>query len=143
MFVQDRDSSRRYFTDVWRKHNEKKIILEPLEQQILNVILEHPEYHQFLNDEEKAMNFEVAQGQGESNPFLHMGMHIAIREQVQFDRPTGVRTIYGSILDEGKKAKHELEHLMMECFGKMLWQAQLANKVPDENEYLDCLKKLS
>ena len=141
MFVKDRDSSRRTFIDVWRKHNEKTV-MDPLELLILDVILEHPEYHRYLENEDKAINYEPNRQAGESNPFLHMGMHIALREQVQNNRPPGVRDIYLQLIDKKFTSQHELEHLMMECFGRMMWEAQLNNCAPDFIKYLDCIKML-
>jgi hypothetical protein len=32
---------------------------------------------------------------------------------------------------------------MMECLGKVLWQAQLSRTMPDEAAYLECLRKLA
>jgi hypothetical protein len=30
----------------------------------------------------------------------------------------------------------------MECLGESLWQAQRDNRLPDEDAYLECLRKL-
>lgn len=141
MFVRDRDSSRKIFVNVWKKYKGKSL-LDPMEQQILNVILEHPEYHHFLDDEEKAITFEVSPESGEGNPFLHMGMHIAIKEQIQFDQPSGIREICQTILEKHGQDQHNLEHRIMACFGRVLWEAQMNNKIPDEAEYLACVKRL-
>ena len=79
MFVRNRQSSRGLFFDVWRKYNVNAQ-LEPLEQLVLGVILEHPEYHHFLHDDANTMELEFDPGSGKTNPFLHMGMHIAVKE---------------------------------------------------------------
>ena len=140
MFVQNRESSRGFFFDVWHKYYANKP-LEPLEQIVLGVILEHPEYHYFFQDETSTVNYEFDPGSGDTNPFLHMGMHIAIKEQVQADRPAGVRQIYLSLC-ELFQDQHKVEHQMMECLGSMLWQAQINNQLPEENVYMDCIRKL-
>ena len=53
---------------------------------------------------------------------------------------TGIEQLYQAMLKKSNDP-HETEHLMMECLGKMLWEAQSQNKMPDESDYLHCLKK--
>jgi len=140
MFVRNRESSRGFFFDVWRKY-KVNAPLQPLEQLVLGVILEHPEYHKFLEDETNIMDQHFDNGSGSTNPFLHMGMHIAVKEQVQADRPAGVRKIFLSLC-EARQEQHKVEHEMMECLGSMLWQAQMNDQLPDENLYMECIKKI-
>lgn len=139
-FIQDRDSSRRFFIEVWKKHNAG-ILLQPLEELILGVIQEHPEYHSYLQEEGDILAREFMPESGTTNPFLHMGMHIAIREQAASDRPHGVAGIYQR-LAKSATSVHDLEHRLMECLGETLWRAQRDNTLPDETAYLECLKKL-
>ncbi len=75
------------------------------------------------------------------NPFLHMGMHITIKEQVSVDRPAGIKTVYQKLLSK-TGSEVEAEHLMLDCLGEALWLAQRNNTMPDEMQYLSCLKKL-
>lgn len=141
MFIQDRNSARRFFTDVWLKYRNS-VQLEPMERLVLEVILEHPEYHRVVSDPEAALGLDTGPETGETNPFLHMGMHIAIREQVQADRPAGIREMYQSLIAKGRDDQHNLEHKIMECLGEVLWTAQQNNSLPDENRYMDCIKKI-
>ena len=141
MIIQDRDSSRRFFLDVWQKYQANNS-LQPLEKFVLEVILEHPEYHKYLEDEESSLALEFLPDQGATNPFLHMGMHIAIREQVSTDRPPGIREFYQQGLKK-LQSNHDLEHIIMECLGEALWKAQQDNTLPDESEYLECIKKIT
>ena len=141
VFFQDRESTRGFFIDVWGKYRDGKP-LQPVEQIIATVILDHPEYHVLLEDRTTAMRHDAVPGAGVENPFLHMGMHIAIREQVQADRPAGIAGIYRSLIEKGHLDPHNLEHDMMECLGQTLWMAQRANSIPDENEYLECIKRI-
>lgn len=142
MLIEDRDSGRRFFIEVWRKH-QNSAILEPLEDMVLGVILEHPEYHEILGDEERAFTLEFTPESGTVNPFLHMGMHISIKEQVQADRPAGIKALYHSLLGPSHSTIHDLEHRMMECLGEVLWVAQRDNIPPDETAYLECVRRLS
>lgn len=136
----NRDAIRQAYCQVWRKHRTQTA-LEPLEQLILDVILEHPEYQALLADEERAMATDFLPEAGETNPFLHMGMHIAIREQLGCDRPAGIRALYQQLLIK-KGDAHRVEHDMMECLGHALWQAQRNQATPDDTDYLNCLRTL-
>jgi hypothetical protein len=139
--IQDRESSRRFFVQVWKKF-ESGQPLQQLEELVLGVIQEHPEYHVLLDRDEELLLQEFTPETGITNPFLHMGMHIAIREQVKSDRPAGIREIYQNLVAKSASV-HELEHRMMECLGETLWSAQRNNTLPDEASYLDCIKRIS
>ena len=139
-FIQDRDASRRFFLSVWDKYRTGEV-LEPLENMILNVILEHPEYHGLLQTGASALEQEFTPAEGVTNPFLHMGMHIAIREQVNTDRPAGIRRIHQQLAEKLSSA-HEAEHRMFECLGEVLWIAQQNNTLPDEADYVEKIKRL-
>lgn len=141
MFNRNRDSARQVFIGTWKKYLEKRS-LETLEQQVLAVILEHPEYHEILSDQQSALTEEYAQEEGRSNPFLHMGMHIAIREQVSGNRPAGIAAVYESLLAKHSGDCHTVEHLMQECLGEALLSAWRNGTQPDDNVYLNCLRNL-
>ncbi|MCU7882465.1 MAG: DUF1841 family protein [Candidatus Thiodiazotropha sp. (ex Lucinoma aequizonata)] len=134
----DRNQLRQVFFEVWRKHQSGEV-LEPLEEIVSSVVMEHPEYHAMLNDREKLLVQEFHPEGGESNPFLHMAIHISLMEQVTTDRPTGISGLYRRLCQRMGE-EHEAEHQLMECLGRMLWEAQSANKLPDEQAYLDCIK---
>jgi uncharacterized protein DUF1841 len=140
MFVQDRNEARNYFYQVWDKR-KNQIPLEPIELMISEVIIEHPEYHHYLDDKETSYNNDFNPEQNESNPFLHMGMHIALKEQVSSDRPTGINIIFNKLMEKSVSV-HDSEHKMMECLGQSLWEAQRNNAPPDESIYLECLKRI-
>ena len=141
MFVQDRNEARNYFFQVWAKYKDK-LPLEPIEAIISDVILEHPEYHHYLDDKETSFNSDFKPEQNQTNPFLHMGMHIALKEQVSSDRPSGIGQIFNQLMTKSISI-HDAEHKMMECLGQSLWEAQRNNVAPDENSYLESLKRIS
>ncbi len=140
MFGQDRNRLRLFYLQAWEKHQADKP-LEPLEALIAGVIAQHPEYHTLLASKD-ALDKDFSPEQGQSNPFLHMGMHISLAEQINTDRPTGIRDTYQKIKHKHGDA-HQAEHQMMECLGLALWEAQQQNRAPDESAYLECLKKLT
>lgn len=136
---QSRDEVRQVYLNVWHKMQRRQL-LEPMEAMIADVIENHPEYHALLAESDDVKQQEFTPEQGQTNPFLHMGMHIALREQAGTDRPAGIKSIYQRLL--AAKGQHEAEHAMMECLGQVLWNAQRGAQPPDETEYLNCLKKL-
>lgn len=136
---QNRDEIRQVYLTVWQKMQQGQI-LQPMESLIADVIQLHPEYHPLLQDSASAQHSEFNPEAGNANPFLHMGMHIALREQTSTDRPAGIERIYQKLCK--KKGQHDAEHAMSECLGQALWLAQRNNSMPDEVSYLECLKKL-
>ena len=140
LFGQDRDQMRQFYCEVWRKHRDKQL-LEPLERQLTDIILQHPEYQPLLEDAEQACSKDYPPETGESNPFLHMSLHMAIQEQLATDKPTGIRNLYQQLLSHYPDS-HELEHRIMECLAEMIWQSQRAGTIPDEEAYLQCIRAL-
>lgn len=136
---QSRDEVRQVYLGVWHKI-QQNLVLEPMEALIADVIEIHPEYHALLAGSDDIKQQEFTPGQGQTNPFLHMGMHITLREQAGTDRPPGIKLVHQKLVS--KQGAHEAEHAMMECLGQTLWTAQRNNQPPDEAAYLDCLKKL-
>jgi len=133
IFGNDRNALRRFYCDVWSRHRRGEP-LDPLASQIARVIAEHPEYHALLEDEDGALGAEFTPEMGRTNPFLHMGMHLALREQTATDRPAGILGIHQMLVSQ--HGPHEAEHRMMDCLGEAIWQA------PDEAAYLTCLRAL-
>ena len=88
-----RDHLRQAYSDAWRKQ-VAGAPLTPLEAMIADVIGLHPEYQAMLQDTEAALDFEPNAAGAQENPFLHMGLHMAVREQVSIDRPPGVRELH-------------------------------------------------
>lgn len=139
MFGQNRQELRRFFLTSWQKRLAGDP-LQPLETLVTQVIEQHPEYHRLLGDEDRLAR-DFSPETGETNPWLHMGMHITLAEQLGSDRPPGIRNVYTGIT-RSYDNPHDAEHAMMECLGLVLWEAQRAGNQPDEQAYLACLKKL-
>ena len=140
MFGQDREQLRRFFQTAWDKRLAGQA-LQPLEQLVAEVIAQHPEYQDQLTGDE-ALQREFSPDDGQTNPWLHMGMHISLGEQLLADRPAGLRGLYQRIANR-LGDPHAAEHAMMDCLGVALWEAQRSNRAPDEAAYLECLRKLA
>jgi len=134
LYSNSRNDTRQMFFDVWQKL-QTDTPLTALETIVGDIIRLHPEYHALLEQPENSLNRDWRPEQGETNPFLHMGMHIAIREQLSIDRPVGVKAAYEALLARIGDA-HATEHEMLECLGEALWLAQREGRLPDEQAYL-------
>jgi hypothetical protein len=132
--------TRQMFFTSWKKYQHKEL-LSPLEHEIVQVILAHPEYHKILENQNKFQQQSYFPELGEPNPFLHMGLHLAVREQVATERPVGINAIYKNLV----KKYHDplvVEHLIMEQLAECLWLSQKNNVPPDEHHYLQILANL-
>ena len=113
--------------------------MSPLEIQITAVIAEHPEFLDAITATD--LDRDYAPEGGQTNPFLHMGLHLGIREQVATDRPPGIANIHRQLAARHRDA-HRAEHEMIECLAETLWEAQRAGNAPDETRYLERLRRL-
>ena len=138
MFTNDRNQLRKMFFASWQKFQSGDA-MEPLEQMIAQIIQQHPEYHILLRDEDAHLDKDYTPEMGETNPFLHMSMHIAIVEQLSIDRPAGIKNLYQQLLSKYGDS-HVVEHHIMECLGQMMWEAQRNQAMPDDQQYMECLR---
>jgi uncharacterized protein DUF1841 len=138
---QSRDQLRRVYIEAWRKRRDA-LPMEPLEAQVADVIELHPEYHAALESGEDILDRDYTPQGGQSNPFLHMGLHIAVRDQVATDRPAGIRAAFTALARRGGDA-HEAEHHLIECLAEAIWEAQRLGRVPDEVAYLQRVRALA
>lgn len=139
MFSPSRDQARRFLFDAWKKHKEH-VPLTDLERMALAVMLLHPEYHPQLDDPDKYLERDYLPENGETNPFLHLSLHLSIREQLSIDQPRGIAARYKKLL-EIIGDEHAAEHTLLECLGEMLWQAQRSRSQPDPAVYFACIDR--
>ena len=138
---QDRGRTREVFFRAWRAWRAGRP-LEGVEKLIVEVALRHPEYHALLDQPDALRERDYFPESGETNPFLHLGMHIAIEEQLALGQPAGIRDCYRKMLAR-LPDEHAVQHRMMECLGEMLWQANRQATPAPETVYLDCLRRLA
>lgn len=139
MFAPTRDQVRQFFFGTWAKYRAGQP-LAGLETIAVEVILLHPEYHPALESETRTAEREYPPEGGESNPFLHMSMHLAIEEQLSIDQPPGIRAAFDELL-RTKNDRHAALHAALECLGEMLWRSQRDGAPPDAQAYLECLRR--
>ncbi len=97
MFDPSRDQARHFLFDAWRKYRSRAP-LEGLETVAVDVMLLHPEYHHILDDPDRFLDRDYVPEDGQSNPFLHLSLHLAIEEQLAIDQPPGIRAEFGRLL---------------------------------------------
>ena len=137
---QNREQLRQMYLQTWRKYSAR-LPLEPLEAQIAALIAEHPEYVPLLESGASALSADYTPEGGRENPFLHMGLHLAIREQLATDRPAGIAQVHHA-LSRRLGSAHAAEHAMLEPLAEVLWEAQRSGRMPDEQRYLERLRSL-
>ena len=139
IFNPTRDQARQFLFDLWAKR-AAGAALTPLEGIALSVILEHPEYHAILEDRERYLERDWKPEGGETNPFLHLQMHLAIEEQLSIDQPPGIRAAVQA-LARRHDSEHAARHDVMDCLAEMVWNAQRHGAAFDNAAYLDCLAR--
>lgn len=139
IFGQDRNQLRTMYAEAWRKQCER-LPMSPLELQIAAIVELHPEYHADVTSSD--LNRDYTPDGGQTNPFLHMGLHLGVREQVSTDRPRGIAEIHDILVAQLGNV-HAAEHRMIDCLAETLWEAQSRNLAPDEEKYLDRLRRIA
>jgi hypothetical protein len=139
MFNPTRDQAREFLFEVWAKHRAGAA-LTALETMALAILIEHPEYHGYLEDRERYLDRDWRPEGGETNPFLHLQMHLAIEEQLSIDQPPGIRETVERLARKRDSA-HDARHDVMECLAEVIWQAQRNTGAFDNVLYLDCLSR--
>jgi hypothetical protein len=140
MFDPSREQARRFFMDAWRVWRQRRP-LEPLQALAAEHITRHPEYHRLLEDE-AALDRDWSPEGGETNPFLHLALHLSISEQLSIDQPAGVAAAYQRLLAR-LGDEHAAQHAVMDCLVEMIWQSQRYNLPPDGAAYIECLNNKS
>jgi len=139
VFNPTRNQAREFLFEVWRKHRAGEL-LTPLEALALDIVQRHPEYHAVLEDRERWLDRDWKPEGGETNPFLHLQMHLAIEEQLSIDQPPGIRDAVQA-LARARDDEHAARHDVMECLAEVLCQAQRNNAGFDNAAYVDCVKR--
>jgi len=139
MFSPSREQARRFLIAAWDKRRSA-MPQTPLETLAADIIALHPEYHRLLEQGEAALEREWTPEQGETNPFLHLSLHLAAEEQLSIDQPPGIRSAFTALLARHGD-RHAALHQVLECLGEVMWQAQRQQLAPDSAAYLDCLRR--
>ncbi|MEX8497054.1 MAG: DUF1841 family protein [Leptothrix ochracea] len=135
MFTPSQNDVRTFFCTAWRKHVEGTP-RDAMETLAAGWIAEHPEYHAIFLDLETALATVYHVEEGQTNPFLHIAMHLSISEQCSIDQPRGIRAAVERLAAK-RDSLHTAHHEVMDCLGEMIWASQRAGLPPDPHAYLD------
>jgi hypothetical protein len=139
MYNPTRSQARDFFFSAWANYRGGSP-LSDLERVAVEIIALHPEYHALLDVRDRYVDRDYTPEQGETNPFLHLGLHLGIAEQLATDRPRGIRGEFDRLAKKHGN-QHSALHDMIECLGETMWQAQRAGMPPDTEAYLECLRR--
>lgn len=138
LYGSKRETYRQVFIDQWQRYR-RGLPLDGIGQRIVAVVLEHPEYHALLDDPDKALAADFSPLQGETNPFAHMGLHVALLELLANAEPPGIVEAFAGLAERLKR--HPAEHAFVECLGELIWQGQRAGREPDLADLLPCVRR--
>ena len=138
MFTPSSHDVRRFFCEAYRKRRAGEI-LTPLDAIAADWIDQHPEYHDALRDADEAVARDYSVEGGQANPFLHLSMHLSITEQISIDQPRGIRGAFEALA--ARVGEHDAHHEIMECLGETIWTSQRSGLPPDQDAYIDCIRR--
>jgi Domain of unknown function (DUF1841) len=139
MFNPSREQVRQFFFDARRKQRER-LPLTGLDQLAAGIIRLHPEYHAVLDEPGRFQEREYRPEAGDTNPFLHLSMHLAIEEQLSIDQPPGIQRELARLAAK-LGDRHAACHEIMECLAETVWRTQRDGVEPDALAYLECVKR--
>ena len=141
MFDVNTQDVRRFFADVWTRRL-LPVQLDALQKKALRIIEAHPEYQPYLADVERYLDRNWTPEAGQTNPFLHLSLHLSIQEQVAIDQPFGIAAIHRQLCGRYNDDWAAAEHEMMEALAETIWQAQRYRQGLDVNAYMTRLRRL-
>jgi hypothetical protein len=139
MFTPSRDDARRFLIEAWTKFRGGQP-LSALEKMAADLIALHPEYHSVVEDPRRYVDRDWRPESGETNPFLHLSLHLAVAEQLGANQPPGIRAQFER-LRAARGDEHAALHALLECLGEVIWSAQRHGTPPDAALYLACLER--
>jgi uncharacterized protein DUF1841 len=139
LFNPSRDEVRQFFFDAWSKFRQQQPLTD-LEAIAMQVMQMHTEYQPVLDSPQRYLEQAYFPEMGETNPFLHMSLHLSILEQININQPSGIAQAYAALLRKYGNP-HDAQHDLMDCLAETIWRAQRDNQPPDPEAYLDCMQK--
>lgn len=138
LYNPSRDQVRQFFFDVWAKFKQQAP-LSALEKIALEVIQMHPEYHAVLDNPEHYLHQAYFPEMDETNPFLHLSLHVSVMEQLSINQPIGICAIYAKL--QQQHDLHSSQHVLTDCLAETIWQAQHHHQPLDSAHYLMLLQQ--
>ncbi len=139
LFNPSRDEVRQFFFDSWAKFNQQQVLTD-LEKMAVSIMHMHPEYHAILDQPEYYLQQAYYPEMGETNPFLHMSLHLSIQEQISINQPIGITQAYGKLCTKYQE-EHAAQHALLECLAETIWLAQRNQTGMDAAHYLQLIEQ--
>lgn len=139
LFNPSRDEVRQFFFAAWTKFRQQHTLTD-LEKMAVGIMHMHPEYHAILDQPEHYLQQAYYPEMGETNPFLHMSLHLSIQEQISINQPTGITQAYGKLCTRYQE-EHEAQHALLECLAETIWLAQRNQTGLDAAHYLNLIEQ--
>jgi len=139
LYNPSRDQARQFLFDAWTKFKQM-LVLTDLEKMAVEVIQMHPEYHVVFDAPERFMHQQYFPEMGETNPFLHITLHLSAIEQISINQPIGIRQIYDKLLQQHND-KHLAYHEVVDCLAETIWHSQRNNEPLNSDHYLNLLRQ--
>jgi len=139
LYNPSRDQARQFLFDAWAKFKQHSP-LSDLEKIAVEVMQMHPEYHTILDAPEHYMQQQYFPEQGETNPFLHLSLHLSVIEQISINQPIGIGQVYEK-LKQKHGDQHMAQHDILDCLAETIWQSQRNNTPLDSAHYLGLLQQ--
>ncbi|NOT66087.1 MAG: DUF1841 family protein [Methylotenera sp.] len=137
LYNPSRDQARQFLFDAWAKFKQNTP-LSDLEKIAVEVIQMHPEYHTIFNMPERYINQQYFPEMGETNPFLHISLHLSVIEQISINQPIGITQIYDKLRQQHDDA-HLAYHDVIDCLAETIWHSQRNNEPLNSAHYLNLL----
>ncbi len=139
LFNPSRDEVRQFFFDSWAKFNQQQVLTD-LEKMAVSIMHMHPEYHAILDQPDHYLQQAYYPEMGETNPFLHMSLHLSIQEQISINKPIGITQAYGKLCTKYQE-EHAAQHALLECLAETIWLAQRNQTGMDAAHYLQLIEQ--
>lgn len=139
LYNPSRDQARQFLFDAWAKFKQQAPLTD-LEKIAVEVMQIHPEYHAILEAPERYMQQQYFPEMGETNPFLHLSLHLSVIEQIAINQPIGIKAIYEQ-LKQKHNDQHIAQHDILDCLAETIWQSQRNNTPLDSTHYLGLLQQ--
>jgi hypothetical protein len=140
VFTPNREQARRFLIEAWGKRQTGRPTT-PIETLAGDIVAFHPEYHRLLESGDAVLDRDWTPTEGETNPFLHLSLHLAIEEQLSIDQPPGIASAFRQLLALHGGDRHRALHVVLDCLGETLWRASRDNAPLDASSYLACLQR--
>lgn len=134
----DHSTVRRFWCGVFLKCKTQQVGTSANEVSAIRIIGQHPEFFEDLGDMEAATTKQYLFT--DSNPFLHLSLHLALEEQIQNDFPKGIRQLYAEA-KEFTLNEHQAAHLLTQSLKKLLDDMAANGQAMSPQRYLSDVKQ--